>query len=233
MIQVHEENIKIEDDIMEFSKSTFLVFGATGRTGHHFVSIALKEGHKVRALVRNSEKIKKQSTNLEVINGSISDYENIYELLDGVDFVVCMLGDAKQQKSGLINTAFVKRLIPAMRRQGVKRFLYQAGAATSRYKEKLPFLIWILKNTIVRYSGLLGQHKDNEAVIEYLVEEAQDLEWIVHRASIISDGPSKGILKRHKAKASLATFEDIATYNYQILKDDSAIHTYDLSYYCK
>jgi hypothetical protein len=30
---------------MEFPKSTFLVFGATGRTGHHFVSIVLKEGH--------------------------------------------------------------------------------------------------------------------------------------------------------------------------------------------
>lgn len=180
---------------MEFSKSTFLVFGATGRTGHHFVSIALKEGHKVSALVRNPEKIKRESTNLELIKGSILDYENIDELLFGVDFVICMLGDAQQQKNGPVNTPFVKRLIPAMRRQGVKRFLYQAGGLTRRYKEKLPFMTWIFKNTIARRAGLLGQHKDNEAAIEYLVEEAQDIDWIVHRASIISDGPSKGILK--------------------------------------
>jgi hypothetical protein len=92
-----------------------------------------------------------------------------------------------------------------MRRQGVKRFLYQAGGLTRRYKEKLPI------------------------VIEYLVEEAQDVDWIVHRAGIISDGSSKGILKRDRTKFSLATHVDIAKYNFQIINDDSAIHSYDLS----
>ncbi|OCT13527.1 NmrA family transcriptional regulator [Paenibacillus pectinilyticus] len=217
---------------MEFIKSTFLVFGATGRTGQHFVSIALKEGHKVRALVRNPEKMKIESTNLELIKGSISDYKHIDELLHGVDFVICMLGNAQEQNKGLVNTPFTKRLIPAMRRQGVKRFLYQAGGFTRRYKERLPLMTWIMKNIFARYAGLLGQHKDNEAVIEFLVEEAQDIDWIVHRASIISDGPSKGILKRDRTKVSLVTFEDCARYIYEILKDNSAIHTCDLSYYC-
>ena len=94
-------------------------------------------------------------------------------------------------------------------------------------------MAWILKNTIARYGGLIGQHRDNEAVIEYLVEEAQDIEWIVHRASITSIGPSKGMLKRSKTQIGLATFEDCAAYNYRSLMDNSAIHTYDLSYYAK
>ncbi len=46
-------------------------------------------------------------------------------------------------------------------------------------------MVWIMKNIIVRYFVLIGQHKDNEAVIEYLVEECRDIEWIVHGASII------------------------------------------------
>lgn len=216
---------------MKYSKSTFLVFGATGRTGQPFVSLALNEGHKVKALVRNPEKVVQRSTNLELIKGSISNFEKIDELLDGVDVVICMLGNAREQNKAPINTIFIKELIPAMRRQGVKRFLYQAGGLTRRYKERLPFMTWILRNTIARFSGLLGQHKDNETVIEYLVEEAQDMDWIVHRAGIISDGPSKGILKRDRRKASLATHVDIAKYNYHIVNDDSAIHTYDLSYY--
>ncbi len=91
----------------------------------------------------------------------------------------------------------------------------------------------VKKNTLTRYGGLLGQHRDNQAVLKYLVEEASDIEWIVHRASIISNGPSKGILKRSKSNFSLATFGDCAAYNYHTLSDESAIHTDDLSYYPK
>ena len=120
-----------------------------------------------------------------------------------------------------------------MRRQGVKRFLYQAGGFSRPYKERLSFMFWVLKNTLVRFSGLLGQHRDNEAVIEYLTKEAEDIEWMVHRASIISDGSSKGTLLRSKTKNSLATFVDCAMYNYGLLGDSSAIHICDLSYYKK
>ena len=213
------------------SKSVFLVFGATGRTGQHFVSLALSAGHQVRALVRSPEKMAIQGSNLHLYKGSISDYGAFDELVHGVDCVVAMLGDAKLQREKKINTLFVKRLIPAMRRQGVKRLLYQAGGLTRRYKEKLPFVPWLLRNTIARYGGLIGQHEDNEAVIEYLVEEADDIEWIVHRAGITSDGPSKGTLERSKTRISLVTFRDCAEYNYRTIRDDSAIHTYDVSHY--
>ena len=137
------------------------------------------------------------------------------------------------QQSVDVNTAFVKKLIPAMRRQSVKRFLYQAGGFTRPYKEELPFTSWLLKQSLVRFSGLLGQHRDNEGVIKYLVEEAQDIEWMVHRASLYGDGASKGILERSKTKFNIAHFIDCATYNYHLLSDNSAIHTSDLSYYQK
>ena len=218
---------------MTHSKYTYLVLGGTGRTGRHFISVVLNDGHKVKALVRNPEKIETQDPNLELVKGSITDYEQIDDLLSGVDFVVSMLGDAQMQNQLNINTLFIKRLIPAMRRQLVKRFLYQAGGFTRPYKEELPFTSWLLKQTLVRFSGLLGQHRDNEAVINYLVEEAQDIEWMVHRAGLYGDGTSKGTLKRSKTKFSIAHFVDCATYNYHLLSDNSAIHTYDLSYYQK
>ena len=218
---------------MTHSTYTYLVLGGTGRTGRHFIDVVLKDGHQVKALVRNPEKIERQDPNLELVKGSITDFGQIDSLLSGVDFVVSMLGDAQMQQSVDVNTAFVKKLVPAMRRQSVKRFLYQAGGFTRPYKEELPFMSWLLKQTLVRFSGLLGQHRDNEAVISYLVEEAQDIEWMVHRASLYGDGPTKGILKRSKTKFSIAHFIDCATYNYHLLSDTSAIHTYDLSYYSK
>ena len=113
-------------------QSTFLVLGATGGTGKHFVAQALADGNRVRALVRSP------------------------------------------------------------------------GTA---------------------------QHQDNEALIACLATEANDIEWIVHRAGIGSDGPSKGVLKRSTTKLSIATHLDCATYNYRTIRDASAVHTADLSHY--
>lgn len=210
-------------------RSMFLVFGATGGTGKHFVAQALADGHKVRALVRSPGKLPSGQQNLEVRQGSITDEVDIDSLVEGVDFVVSMLGDKKLQENAKINTAFVKRLVPSMRRQGVKRFLYQAGGLSRPYGGHLPPLFWAIRHTLAR--GFLGQHKDNEAVMEYLATEARDIEWIVHRAGIGSDAPSKGVLARSESKFSVATHRDCAAYNYQTINEFSAIHTADLSHY--
>ncbi len=68
-------------------------------------------------------------------------------------------------------------------------------------------------------------------MMEYLAKEAGDMEWIVHRAGISSDGPSKGELKRSATKFSVATHRDCATYNYRTVMAPSAVHTSDLSCY--
>lgn len=212
-------------------KKTFLVFGATGQTGQHFVSLALSEGHKVRVFARNPAKIAFQSADLEIYQGSVTDVPNLNELVQGIDFVISMLGDVERQKDTKINTAFVQNLIPAMRRHGVKRFLYQAGGLSKPPNQRLSPVLWTIRNTLAR--GYAGQHEDNEAVMEYLAEEADDLEWMVHRAGIGSNGPSKGVLQRSATKFSVATFVDCAAYNYRTVMDSSAIHTCDLSFYQK
>ena len=210
-------------------QSTFLVLGATGGTGKHFVSQALGDGHRVRALVRTPEKLVAGAKNLEIWQGSITDIIDTDALVAGVDFVVSMLGDVKLQRDAKINTAFVQKLVPSMRRRGVKRFLYQAGGLSRPYQGRLTPLLWAIRNTLAR--GYNGQHEDNEAVMEYLATEANDIDWIIHRAGIGSDGPTKGVLQRSKTKFSVATHRDCAAYNYRTIMDASAFHTSDFSYY--
>jgi NAD(P)-dependent dehydrogenase (short-subunit alcohol dehydrogenase family) len=200
--------------------SSILVFGATGRTGQHFVRLLLAKGHNVKGVARDPGKLSIESSRLQIVQGSIAEELALDELLQGVDAVVMLLGDAA-------------RLIPAMRRKRVSRLLYQAGGFTRPYKQRLPFSLWLLRNTIARFGGLIGQHEDNEAVIEYLVEEASDITWVVHRAAIGSDGPSKGTLQRSTTRLSVATFRDCADYSYRLLSDDTAVHTCDLSCYAK
>ena len=211
--------------------SRYLVFGATGGTGKHFVPLALSAGHKVRVLVRDRSKLTVEHSNLQVQQGSITDVGNLDELVEGADFVISMLGDKVLQRDVSINTNFVKKLVPAMRRHGVKRFLYQAGGLSRPYKGHLTPVLWTIRKTIAR--SFEGQHRDNEGVMEYLAEEAGDLEWMVHRAGIVGDGPSKGTLVRSSTKFSIGTFRDCAAYNYATLTDLSAVHTSDFSYYAK
>lgn len=210
---------------------TFLVFGATGQTGRHFTSIALKDGHRVRALVRTPGKLRADGPNLEVHQGSITDDLDLDRLVDGVDAVVSLLGDVQMQKTRKINTAFVRELVPAMRRAGVSRFLYQAGGLSAPPGRRLPPYLWAFRNTVAR--SFIGQHEDNEAVMRYLTDEAMDIEWMVHRAGIGSDGPSRGVLERSSKAISIATFGDCAAYSYRLLSDRTAIHTCDPSAYRK
>ena len=208
---------------------TFLVFGATGQTGRHFTSLVLKDGHRVKVLVRDPGKLGNVSSNVEVHQGSVTDVPDLDGLVEGSDVVVSLLGDARLQKTQKINTAFVRNLVPAMRRHEVTRFLYQAGGLSASPGRKLSPVLWAIRNTVARSN--IGQHEDNEAVMRYLAEEAMDIEWMVHRAGIGSDGPSKGVLERSSKKISVATFGDCATYNYRLLSDPTAIHTCDLSAY--
>ena len=211
------------------TSALFLVLGASGGTGKHFVAQALNEGHRVRALVRNPAKLSITNANLEIRQGSITDDLDTDSLVQGVDYVVAMLGDKQAQKTDKICYAFVQRLVPSMRKNGVKRFMYQAGGLSKPYGGELSWILWILRNTLA--SGFNGQHLDNEAVMEYLATQANDIDWMVHRAGIGSDGPSKGTLQRSKTQFSIGTHRDCADYNYRTVMDDSAIHSSDFSHY--
>jgi putative NADH-flavin reductase len=161
---------------------TFVVFGASGNTGRYFTSLALSEGHRVKVLARNPAKITPSHPELEVQQGAVTDIAAWEHLLVEADYVVCMLGDAALQKKQKVNTAFIRELVPAMRRHGVTRLLYQAGGLSRLPGKRLSPVLWLIRNTIAR--GFDGQHRDNEAVMEYLAENADDLEWMVHRAAI-------------------------------------------------
>ena len=212
-------------------QQTFLVFGATGQTGQHFTSLALQDGHRVRALVRTPGKLNLKSPNLEIHHGTITEPPDLDALVEGVDAVVSMLGDARLQRASRINTAFVAQLIPAMRRNGVSRFLYQAGGLSAAPGQRLSPALWTIRNTVAR--SYIGQHEDNEAVMRYLTDDAMDIAWTVHRAGIGSNGPSKGVLQRSTQRISIATFLDCASYSYRLLSDQTAIHTCDPSAYQK
>ncbi|MCC8906592.1 NAD(P)-dependent oxidoreductase [Curtobacterium sp. GD1] len=211
------------------SQQHLLVFGATGQTGQHFTQFALDAGHRVRAVARTPAKLTIQHDDLEVVPGSVPDDLDLDALLDGVTAVVVMLGDVDAQRDRLVNTPFVRALVPAMRRSGATRLLYQAGGLSAPPGRRLAPVLRLVRATLAR--AYRGQHADNEAVMRYLDAEARDIAWTVHRAGIGSDGPAKGELRRSARWISIATFRDCAAYNLRALFDEDAVHTCDGSAY--
>jgi uncharacterized protein YbjT (DUF2867 family) len=62
-----------------------LVIGATGSIGNLVVEEALRLGHKVRALVRNSSKARQLPREAETVIGDLTRPETLAAAVDGVD----------------------------------------------------------------------------------------------------------------------------------------------------
>ena len=73
---------------------TIALFGGTGSTGQHFLTLALEAGYKVNILVRNPSKvtITSNNNNLTVLEGDFSNHEAIEKTIQGATYVVSMAG---------------------------------------------------------------------------------------------------------------------------------------------
>ena len=74
---------------------TIALFGGTGSTGQHFLTLALEAGYKVNILVRNPSKVtitSNNNDNLTVIEGDFSNHEAIKKTIQGATYVVSMAG---------------------------------------------------------------------------------------------------------------------------------------------
>jgi phosphatidylserine/phosphatidylglycerophosphate/cardiolipin synthase-like enzyme len=69
----------------------------------------------------------------------------------------------------------------------------------------------IIRHTLARSST--GQHRDTGAVMAKPATQAGDHVWIVHRAGILSDGPSRGMFQRSASGFSAPTLRDCADHD--------------------
>jgi uncharacterized protein YbjT (DUF2867 family) len=80
-----------------------LVVGATGSIGRLAVEEAIRQGHTVRALVRDTKKARRLSAGTDVVVGDLTHVETLAAAVDGVDAIVFTHGsDWKRRGERLV-----------------------------------------------------------------------------------------------------------------------------------
>lgn len=105
-----------------------LIAGATGYLGSHIVNELKRQQYRVRAIVRNPEKLKKINAKVdEILEAEITKSETIINCCKGIDTVITSVGITRQ-KDGLtymdVDYQANLNLLNEAIKSGVKRFIY-------------------------------------------------------------------------------------------------------------
>ena len=213
--------------------ATTLILGATGKTGLPLVEQLLGKKHKVRVVVRSSEKLPVEileNPNAMVIEASVLDLndEEMAAHVKGCDAVVSCLGHTLDFKGMFghprkLCTDAVRRLCVAIEKNKSAKptkFILMSSVGIQnpnldvkrRWSERLLLIV-------LRYA--IPPHRDNETASEYLHQAVgtnnKHIEWCAVRPDTLINGevspyeidatPSTGILSgRPTTRSNVAHF---------------------------
>jgi len=171
-----------------------LVFGASGGIGRWALRLAAEGGHQVTGLARERSAVDAPA-GVVVRRGEATDPDTLDAAVAGHDAVISCLGQRRAGKSpwaalrsppDLVEQV-TRRLLPAMRRHGVRRLaLVSAGGVA----ESVACLSWPVRRLVA--TANVGVAYRDLAAAERLLDAATDLDWIVARPVTLVDGDPTG-----------------------------------------
>lgn len=162
-----------------------LILGATGRVGHRVLEQALKDGHRVTALVRSPEKIASQSEFLSPIQGNVCSEGDLYRAMQvtEAEVVISCLGT----DGGSTLTESMPLIIQAMKAHHVKRVI-TIGTAGILQSREYPGLL--------RYESPESRRSSTRAAKEHRkaweMLASSGLDWTVVCPTYLPDGEATG-----------------------------------------
>jgi uncharacterized protein YbjT (DUF2867 family) len=141
------------------TQKAVLVVGATGSVGKLVVAEALREGYKVRALVRDPMKGKRLPSETKLVFGDLGVPESLANVTDGVDAIIFAHGaEGGKSQSEKIDYGGVRNVLNALGKRQVRIALMSAIGVTNRtgsYNRETEAHDWKRRGErLVRASGL-------------------------------------------------------------------------------
>jgi putative NADH-flavin reductase len=162
-----------------------LIFGASGRTGHHLVNQALEGGNTVTALVRDPSKLKISHDQLRVVRGELSDDSILTDLLKGQHAVISALGASSPFKYDQTVVDGMRMIVKAMERGGVARLIYLSFIGVRESRADGGIVIKYLAPVLLKTE--IAGHEEREKIIR-----GSKLDWTIVRAPTLTNGIKKG-----------------------------------------
>jgi uncharacterized protein YbjT (DUF2867 family) len=145
---------------MTILRMTVLVIGATGSIGRFVVNEAIRQGHAVRALVRNPDKARQLPPEAQVVFGDVTRPDTLSSAVDGVDAIVLTLGSDGAGRVGAASVDYggVRNVLGALGSRTARIALMTAIRVTNRtgsYNRTTEAHDWKRRSErLVRASGL-------------------------------------------------------------------------------
>ncbi|MFZ5828410.1 MAG: NAD(P)-dependent oxidoreductase [Bacillota bacterium] len=200
------------------------IFGGTGPTGQHLVEQALEQGHEVRVLVRNPEKLKIRHERLELVQGDARDAATVDRLIQSTDGVLSALGHVRGGTNDpqLLSTA-AGLVIAAMKKHGVRRLIWLTGAGVPDPNDRPNLMNRLVKALLLMLARPLFE--DSERAVSAI--RASDLDWTLARAPRLTDAPAKGTIRVGYAGVGTGmtmSRADVATFMLRQLQRSEWLH---------
>ena len=119
---------------MSAAPLTVLVVGATGSIGRLVVDEAIRQGHKVRVLVRDLRRASKLPAGAQRVVGDLTLPDTLAAAVDGIDAIVFTHGADGGGKAGAEHVSYggVRNVVAALRGRKVRVALMTAIGVTNR-----------------------------------------------------------------------------------------------------
>ena len=103
------------------------VIGGTGKSGSYLLQELFSNQFKVKALVRNPQKVAQIPAGVEIVLGDVTDIDAINRLLKGCTHVVSMLGMGTPPSEPTIFAQSTQHILSAMQQEGILRYIVTTG----------------------------------------------------------------------------------------------------------
>jgi putative NADH-flavin reductase len=168
---------------------TLLLLGATGRTGLQVLNYALSKGYHIRALVRDPSKFIHKSDNIQLIQGTPVNINDVRKAAAGCDAVISSLNNpraseslwAKPINSPTLMTDSIQNTLTVMHEMGIRRIIVQTGAGAGDSFAGMPLFM----KGLIRFTGLKYVYADHDGQEKVLKDS--DLDWTIVRPVGLTD----------------------------------------------
>jgi putative NADH-flavin reductase len=165
------------------------VIGGTGKAGQYLVRELIRQGYKIKMLVRNIANVEIDNPLIERTQGNVLNYESVYSLISDCDAVISTLGQTKGESP--VFSVAAQNITKAMNSLNVQRYVVVTGLTLDTPGDQKSFGTK-LQSKIMRicFPAII---KDKQK--EYEIISTSNLDWTIIRLPFIELTESTGEIR--------------------------------------